>query len=113
MSTPEGKVKDMVKRALARLVYPGTTRSAVFSFMPVQCGFGGVGLDFFECINGKFIAIETKAKGKKPTPRQKTTIADIFMATGLAFVVDGEESLAFAISTICDQCHVEYGPKHD
>lgn len=113
MSTPEGKVKDMTKRALARLVYPGTTRSAVYSFMPVQCGFGGVGLDFFECINGFFVTIETKAKGKRPTPRQEGTMAEINRARGLVFVVDGTQSLAEAMAVICNKCHVEYGPEHD
>ncbi len=65
--TPEGKVKEQIKRALARLVYPGTTRSAVYRDMPVPCGFGGVSLDFVCCINGHYVAIEAKAAKKKPT----------------------------------------------
>jgi hypothetical protein len=33
-----------------------------------------VGLDFFICAFGNFLAIETKAPGKKPTERQEPTI---------------------------------------
>lgn len=109
MSTPEGKVKDMVRRALARLVFPGTSRSAVYSFMPVQNGMGAPGLDFYLCVNGYFVAIETKAAGKKPTPRQEHTMGQITAANGLTLVVDGKESLDTAITIICNHCRVEYG----
>ena len=56
--TPEGKVKAAVKRVLAR--YPET-----YFFMPVQAGYGKKTLDFLICHYGEFIAIETKAPGKK------------------------------------------------
>lgn len=110
MSTPEGKVKETIRRAIARLVYPGTTRPAAFPFMPVQCGFGGVGLDWFLCINRLFVAIEAKAKGKKPTDRQETTMSRIREAGGLTFVIDDMASLAEVMAQICNTCHVEYGP---
>lgn len=111
--TPEAKVKLKVNGALARLVYPGTTRSAVYKFMPVQNGMGAPGLDYYLCINGKFVAIETKAKGKKPTPRQLGTMTDISLAGGPTFVVSDTESLAETIAIICNQCRVEYGPPND
>lgn len=78
--TPEGKVKEIVKRVLGTLPHH-------YRFMPVQRGMGMPGLDFFCCINGYFIGIETKAPGKKPTPRQDATIAEIKAAGGTVYVI--------------------------
>jgi len=82
--TPEGKIKAMVKRGLDKL-------PRVYRFMPVQNGMGAPGLDFFLCINGVFVAIETKAPGKKLTPRQETTMQEICAAGGFAFMIDSQE----------------------
>jgi hypothetical protein len=84
--TPEGKIKAKVKRALNAL-------PRCYSFMPVQQGLGASTLDYLCCINGHFVAIETKAPGKKMTPRQQMTAETIVKAGGHAFVVDGDESL--------------------
>lgn len=47
--------------------------------------FSSVGvLDLFLCINGKFVAIELKDKGKKPTLNQLATIEEIKKAGGYA-----------------------------
>lgn len=97
MSTPEGKIKDMVRRGLNKL-------SHVYRFMPVQNGMGAPSLDFLLCAGGWFIAIETKTKGKKPTPRQETTIAEIEEAHGLVFVVDDQESCDKAMDVIASCC---------
>lgn len=45
--------------------------------MPVPSGYGVPTLDFIGCYKGFFFAIETKAPGKEPTPRQRKTIKDI------------------------------------
>lgn len=79
--TPEGKVKDEVKKYL-------TERGAYF-FMPVQSGYGAATLDFLVCLNGKFIALETKAPGKKLTARQKIIAEQIADAGGYVIRVDG------------------------
>ena len=100
--TPEGKVKALVKRRM-EVAFPNGYR-----FMPVQNGMGAPALDFYYCINGYFVAIETKAPGKKPTPRQETTMSDITKAGGLAFVVDGLASLDRAIATIATIALVTY-----
>lgn len=97
MSTPEGKVKDMVRRGLDKL-------ACLYRFMPVQNGMGAPGLDFYLCAGGWFIAIETKVPGKKPTPRQETTIASIEAAHGLVFVVDDKESCDKAMDVIAACC---------
>lgn len=80
--TPEGRVKTLVKRRLAD-EFP-----TAYRFAPVLNGMGSPGLDVYYCIGGLFIAIETKAPGKRPTPRQQITIDAIRDAGGLGYVVD-------------------------
>jgi hypothetical protein len=88
-TTPEGKVKAKVKKLFAQF---GTE---LYYFMPVQCGYGSVGLDFHCCYRGVAFAVETKAgKGQnhsagKITARQKATIAAMQRASMTVFVVDG------------------------
>lgn len=101
MSTPEGRIKDMVKRGLAKII---KEHPCLYRFMPVQNGMGAPGLDFYLCAGGWFIAIETKVKGKKPTPRQETTIAQIEAAHGLVFIVDDQESCDAAMDVIGSCC---------
>lgn len=92
--TPEGRVKKMVKKALDHLG-PDCWR-----FMPVQNGFGSVALDFLLSVRGRFVAIETKAPGKKLTALQEQTKAAIEAAGGLVFVVWDETSLQLAMKII-------------
>ena len=81
--TPEGRIKEKVKSVLRKF------RDAYWH-CPVQNGMGSPSLDFICCYNGKYFAIETKAPGKKPTPRQETTIETIRRAGGTVFVIDGD-----------------------
>lgn len=85
-STPEGKVKDYVKKCFRELGFNGIN---IYYHMPVQNGMGAPTLDILGCFNGKFFAIETKAPGKKPTERQLVTIADMEAAGAAVFVFDG------------------------
>lgn len=81
--TPEGKVKLAVKMYL--------TAIGAYYYMPVSNGMGRVGApDFLVCHRGRFIAVETKAPGKRgnTTPNQDREIADINDAGGVAVVVD-------------------------
>lgn len=82
-TTPEGKVKQKVTALLKSI--PG-----LYYWMPVPGGFGESTLDYIGCYRGRFFAVETKAPGKKPTPRQQQMIALIERAGGKAFVIDGE-----------------------
>ena len=93
--TPEYRVKARLKKRLKE-----EFGSECYWFMPVQSGFGSPSLDFLICISGLFVSIETKAPGKKPTPLQETTIANMRAAGALVFVVDGDESLDDAIACI-------------
>jgi hypothetical protein len=82
--TPEGRVKDKVKKLLAG-------RKAYWH-CPVQNGMGAPALDFMHIqIPGvPVFAIETKAPGEKPTVRQQRTIDSIRAAGGTVFVIDGD-----------------------
>lgn len=107
-STPEGKVKKLVRDAVATW-YPNSYR-----FCPVQNGMGKPGLDFYYCIRGKFVAVETKRETddyfynwdtqfKKATPRQQETMLDIAAAGGLTYVIDGPTSLTYMLGDLADQ----------
>lgn len=85
MKTPEGKLKDQVKAFLKE-------RGAYYH-MPVQMGYGSPTLDFIGCYQGKFFAIETKAPGKGPTPRQNATMRIIEDAGGWTVWTDNMEHL--------------------
>jgi hypothetical protein len=91
--TPEGKVKHKVNKELGLVAH-------LWSFMPVQMGLGKAALDYLLCVRGRFIAIETKAKGKKLTTRQLHTKAEMEAAGAVVFIVDDETSLAVAVAYI-------------
>lgn len=93
--TPEGKVKDGVKQFLKE-------RGAWF-FMPVSNGMGQVGIpDIICCYKGVFVAIETKAPGKRMnvTPNQNRVMAAIRDNDGFAFVVDSNDDLKLLFDSI-------------
>lgn len=99
--TPEGKVKDAVKWVFQ-------LHTNAYYHMPVQNGMGSPTLDFICCVPvkitqemvgqtiGAYLAIETKAPGKKPTPRQEQTIAEITAAGGKVLVIDSADAWAMA-----------------
>ncbi len=67
-----------------------------YRFMPVQSGYGSPALDYLLCYKGRFVAIETKAPGKKLTSLQESTKASMEAAGALVLVVDDDESLEAA-----------------
>jgi len=61
--TPEKAVKDKVVAVLKA--------AGVYYFFPATHGFGRSGVpDIVCCVSGKFLAIECKANGNKPTALQ-------------------------------------------
>lgn len=78
--TPEKKIKAKVKVILKKL--------DAYYHMPVQTGYGAPTLDFICCINGRFVAIETKADRKLATKLQLKTARDIMAADGIALLVN-------------------------
>jgi len=92
--TPEGKVKEAVKKVLKS--------RGIWFFMPMQNGFGVVGIpDFICCWKGQFLAIETKAPGKRAdtTPNQERKIQEIKDHGGWALVVDDAKQLIEFLNT--------------
>ena len=86
--TPEGRIKEQCKTLLKKY--------GIWYYMPVQNGMGVVGIpDIIACWKGRFLAIETKAPGKRfnTTPNQKRVLADIAAHDGLQIVVDDVNQL--------------------
>jgi Holliday junction resolvase len=78
--TPEGRVKNLVKKAL--------DAAGVYYFMPVSNGMGVMGVpDIICCVEGRFLAIECKAGKGQTTPLQDRAIELIRRNKGTAFVV--------------------------
>ena len=74
--TNEALVKQQVKELLELL--------GAYQFMPVQRGMGKKTVDFLCCIQGEFVAIETKRPGKSPTKLQSLIMEEIKLAGGIA-----------------------------
>jgi hypothetical protein len=88
--TPEGKVKEKVKKVLKEF--------GVYYHMPVQNGMGKPSLDFVCCHKGRFVAIETKTEKGKLTLRQQVTIDEMQKAGAIVLVIRGEsDGETFAI----------------
>lgn len=81
--TPEGKVKVQVKKVLAQY-------EDLWQHWAVQNGMGTPTLDCTGWYRGHAFAIETKAPGNEPTPRQIITIGLMEKAGAKVFVIDGE-----------------------
>ena len=81
MATPEVKVKDKVKKLLAE--------HGAYFLMPATHGFGSSGhQDIVACLSGRFIGVECKADGKKPTELQMKRLRELSSAGGYAVLVD-------------------------
>ena len=77
----EADVKKVVKEIL--------TRRGAYFFMPVQTGYGRLGIpDFAVCYQGYYIAIETKFGGNKPTAHQFKELDLVQVAGGRALVIN-------------------------
>ena len=81
MSTPEGKVKDALRKVLKK--------HDVWYFSPVSRGLGKHGIpDFVCCFGGRFLGFEAKAlDGMQPTTLQKLCMADITNHGGYCMTV--------------------------
>jgi hypothetical protein len=77
MHTPEWHEKQKIKKYLNDL--------CVWYFCPFMAGRGKAGVpDIIACFNGRFVAIEVKRPGKKPTPLQIRRLLEIERAGGFA-----------------------------
>lgn len=79
--TPEGKVKDQVKRILDKYEF--------WHFSPPGMGLGRAGIpDIIGCKGGRFIAVECKAGKGKTTLLQERELQNIRLAGGYAVVIN-------------------------
>jgi len=79
--TPERAVKDKVVAQLKAL--------GAYYFYPVTGGYGASGVpDIVACLKGRFIGIECKANGNKPTALQQMNLDQITAQGGIALVID-------------------------
>jgi hypothetical protein len=85
--TPEGKIKARVKNLLA----DNERWGYIYTHWPVPSGYGEQTLDCIGCYHSRFFAIETKAPGKKPTPRQEYTMENMRRAGVAVFVIDSDD----------------------
>lgn len=90
--TPEGRVKVKVKQALKEL--------DAYVFMPVQNGMGAPALDLYCCVSGNFVAVETKAPGKRLTERQRETARKVCAAHGCVFVIRDQTDINCMMSRL-------------
>ena len=101
----ERNVKDAVKKVLT-----DSKRSDIYFNMPVPAGYGTPTLDFIGCYMGLFFAIETKAPGKKPTPRQNAIILEMEQTGAAVFVIDNITDDALApLKEWLDAVDIWYG----
>ena len=92
--TPEGRVK---RKAIAELQKLG-----MYVFFPATGGFGRSGIpDIVCCYKGKFIGIECKAHGNKPTALQQSNLEEIVNNGGIAIVID--ETNVFNLKQIIEE----------
>ena len=83
--TPEAKVKTKIKAVLKE--------EGVYYAMPIGTGWGNSGVpDFLCCVNGRFLGIEAKANGNKPTELQKKNLMDIELSGGYTAVINENAS---------------------
>ena len=81
--TPEKRVKTKVESVLKG--------EGAYYFFPATHGYGRSGVpDIIACVNGRFLAIECKAGGNKPTALQVREIENIRSAGGVAVVANEE-----------------------
>ena len=91
MKNPEGYTREPVRKYLKGI--------GAYRFAPVQMGLGSTTLDDLCCIGGRFVAIEYKALGKVPTPRQRLTMDEIRRAGGVAVWGDTAEKIIEELKT--------------
>ena len=80
---PEYRIKRLVRARLKEL--------GVYQFWPVQSAWGTTTLDILVCYQGRFVGIECKRPGAKPTARQLLTMQAIEAAGGQVYVIDSVE----------------------
>lgn len=99
MKTEEGILKDRIKLHLKQL--------GAYYHMSVPTGYGRPTVDFVCCVPcsvngalvGRFVAIETKSRGKKPTANQARVLEEVNAAGGIGFYTDSYEGYLLTMAS--------------
>jgi len=84
MPKPKITEKWVKRQVVSRLRELGA-----YYFYPVASGYMSSGVpDIVACYKSKFIGIECKANGNKPTPLQTKNLNEIKLCLGIALVID-------------------------
>lgn len=83
--TPEGELRTKIRKFV-------DGQAGVYRFSPVSMGFGARTVDDLLCVRGRFVALEYKAPGKRPTAKQYDTLDRIMLAGGRAWWGDNWQS---------------------
>lgn len=81
-------IKDFQSASDAHTARTGESDGYLYAHWPVQNGMGSPTLDCIMCYYGRYIGVETKAPGKKPTPRQEATMQQMRDAGGITMVIE-------------------------
>ena len=93
--TPEGRVKDQLKKFLNQFEY-------LYQFWPVQNGMGQPTLDVIVCYKGFYLAIEVKPGKKQMTERQSLTADSMRNAQGCVLLINDEAATWRQLATWID-----------
>lgn len=89
----------MVERAIVAAIIRYLRAQSAYVIKVHGGPFGTRGeADIHACMSGRFIAIEVKRPGQKPTPLQLARLAQIAAAGGLAFVATSVADVAQMLS---------------
>ena len=81
--TPEGEIKDQVRKVLDEM--------GAYYFFPAANGYGRTGIpDVIACVGGHFVGIECKAGSKQPTALQQRELDNIEKAEGTGLLVNAD-----------------------
>lgn len=100
MATPEGRVKDAIRKLLESkgVWFAGRPTPQVVTgwmYMPVPMGMGVAGIpDFCGIYKGRALYIEAKAPGGRPSENQKKRHEEIRAAGGIVILADNAEVVA-------------------
>ena len=105
--TPEGKVKDMIRRKLIERgfmqVAQGCTDARRWFWMPVQGLYSVQGMsDYLGMCDGKPWFIEAKSEDGEPTAHQADFLAMAESSGAVTAIVRNEHDMELLLYVICD-----------
>ena len=80
-----------VKRKVSALLKLASEHEPLYVWMPVVTGWGKRSLDYICCIQGQFLAIETKASGEWLRPDQRQRAREMYDAGARVFIISGRD----------------------